>query len=147
MKALWERLNQREEFQSQQKFTECTKEIAAIQKAAVDFSANTVSGNTQAVTDAYTEDGMLLPNRSQIIRGRTDIHQRWLPREGYSTIKHVTTPIELNVFEETAHDIGYYEGTTRNPDGSLSRWAGKYVIIWKKINGKWLIYADIWNSL
>ncbi len=147
MEVLWRRLNSRKPFESRQKFEGPKEEIEQIIEASIAFSRNTVLGKTEKVSNAYTEDGMIMPNRSNIIYGRADIHQRWLPREGYSTIKHVSTPIELTVLGDTAHDIGFYEGTTLNPDGSLSRWAGKYVIIWKKVDGQWLIYADIWNSL
>jgi ketosteroid isomerase-like protein len=59
----------------------------------------------------------------------------------------VITPVEIKVNGDFAYDYGYYEGETLFTNGRSSRWIGKYVIVWKKENGKWKIYLDIWNSL
>jgi len=29
----------------------------------------------------------------------------------------------------------------------LSSWKGKYVIVWKKVDSKWKMHLDIWNSV
>ena len=111
------------------------------------FSSYYMQGNIAALTECYTADGKILPPNANIIEGHEAIERRWTLPEGVKILWHHVTPTEIVVVDETAYDVGYYEGKTQRPDGSEVAWRGKYVIVWKKVDGEWKIYLDIWNRV
>ncbi|MEO0584930.1 MAG: nuclear transport factor 2 family protein [Bacteroidota bacterium] len=66
--------------------------------------------------------------------------------EGVAITYHKVTPEEIKIIGDEAYDYGYYEGKTKSAERGESSWGGKYVIIWRKVEGEWKIYLDIWNS-
>ncbi|HPF12244.1 MAG TPA: DUF4440 domain-containing protein [Flavobacteriaceae bacterium] len=111
------------------------------------FSKFYTTANYDALANSYCENGMILPPGSDIIKGREAIKQRWVLPEGIKVPFHKITPIEISINGNWAYDIGYYEGTTLKKNGDKSDFKGKYVIIWKKEDGDWKIYSDIWNRI
>lgn len=94
-----------------------------------------------------TEDAVILPPGADLIKGREAIKQRWILPDGVDILLHQVTPDTIEIVGLTAYDIGYYEGKTKRKDGSISEWKGKYLIVWKKVDGQWKIYADAWNRV
>jgi len=111
------------------------------------FSEHYTSGDYDALANSYTNDGVILPPGADLIKGREAIKQRWILPEAVSVPHHKITPMEINVLGDYAYDIGYYEGRTIRKDGSEVSWKGKYLIVWKKEEGEWKIYADAWNRI
>lgn len=122
-------------------------EIEAILKSATQFSQAYMDGNYAAMAEAYTEDGKIFPGGADIIEGHADIEARWALPEGYKILHHRIMPEEITITGDSAYDYGYYEGKTQRPDESVSEWKGKYVAIWKKTDGAWKMYIDIWNRV
>lgn len=135
---------------------DCTKKVAskisnddnaAIVKAAHAFSKAVMEGNIDGIMAGYTQDAKIFPNNLDILAGE-DLKNYWTPRDnGYQTIHHKTIPQEVKLFGDYAHDYGHYEGKTQKPDGTINEWRGKYVVIWKKEEGTWKMYLDIWNAI
>ncbi|MEQ9467657.1 MAG: nuclear transport factor 2 family protein [Ekhidna sp.] len=117
----------------------------AIIEVSTQFSQYYVEGDIGSLAKCYTEDGKIMPPNADIIEGREAIEKRWTLPEGVTILKHKSTPVEIRVMGDTAYDVGRYEGTTRRADGSEVSWSGKYIIIWKKVDGEWKIHWDIWN--
>jgi ketosteroid isomerase-like protein len=114
------------------------------------FSESLVEGDYDALVNAYTSDGKLLPPGRDVLHHSSAIRSYWTPPGDRQsrTVYHHVTPEEIVVTGSTAYDWGYYEGRTRNADGTETPWKGKYVIIWKEISpGEWKIYVDIWNRM
>ena len=130
-----------------QEFSGDAGEIEAIQAAARAFSAAYVRADYPAMAGAYTPNGHILPGASPIVSGREAIIERWRLPEGVRILEHETESVELKVLGDYAYDLGYYRGRTRRPDGSEAEWGGKYVIVWQKMDGEWLMHVDMWNSL
>ena len=95
-----------------------------------------------AVAAIYAEDGELMPPNSNTMIGRVAIEAFWadfqaggISAEGKDT-------------EVYAHgDVGYEVGTYTITDaGGATIDEGKYVEIWRQVDGKWQIYRGIWNS-
>lgn len=101
----------------------------------------------EAIAEFYTEDGKIMPNGTKIIEGRSDIAARWKLSEDTDVLHHEINPVEVHIKGDTAYDYGYYNGSTRVGDKEPSHWKGKYVIIWKKVDGKWLMEVDMWNRV
>ena len=123
------------------------KEIQHILKNVKKFSEYVMAGDHENIGNAYTEDAKIFPNGKPIIEGKEEIINYWKTPEGYSTPYHKITPQEIKIMGDEAYDYGLYEGRSQNPNGEESSWKGKYVIVWKKINGDWKVYLDIWNGI
>ncbi len=111
------------------------------------FSEYVMASDYHNIAASYTKDGKIMPNGTKIIEGYDEIKQRWTLPEGTTTSYHKILPEEINVIGEYAYDYGYYEGATTRADGTRLDWKGKYVIVWKKVDGIWKIYLDIWNRV
>ncbi|MGI9543648.1 MAG: YybH family protein [Cyclobacteriaceae bacterium] len=133
--------------QAQEKFSGSEEDIGTILKNVEAFSQYYVSGDYESLANSYTMDGKIFPSNADIIEGRVAIKKRWILPDGVKMLRHKVSPKEITVIDETAYDYGYYEGDSQNVSGEKSTFKGKYVIVWKKVEGDWKIYLDIWNSL
>lgn len=123
------------------------KEVEAIKSQITQFSKYLMAGERDKVVDMYTSDAKIFPSDTDILEGE-ELSNYWNPtgERTWITTYHKVTPVEIKVWGNEAYDYGYYEGTSSNGDQS-SDWRGKYVIIWKKVEGEWKIYLDIWNRI
>ncbi len=122
------------------------EDIQTILKNTEDFSKYVMASDYEMIEASYTNDAKIFPNNTKILEGE-DIIKYWTLPEGISTSYHKITQTEITIVGDTAYDYGYYEGKTKHKDGRISSWKGKYVIVWKKIDGNWKMYLDIWNSV
>jgi ketosteroid isomerase-like protein len=114
------------------------------------FSRDLVAGNFEAITQAYTPDAKIFPPGLDILQKHEAIRKYWTPGPDRKsrTVHHKITPSEIEITGAYAYDWGYYEGRTRQEDGSEQPWRGKYVIVWKRTApGVWKIYLDAWNRI
>jgi len=130
-----------------QQFTGKQKDIDQILQNIKDFSQHVMNSDYEKIATAYTDDGKIFPDRTDILSGRERIKKYWTLPEGVQTSHHKIMPEEISIVKNTAYDYGYYEGKTKRADGSEVSWKGKYVIVWKKVKGDWKIYLDIWNRV
>lgn len=123
------------------------EDINAILSNIKSFSAFVMNSDYENIANSYTSDGKIFPNNKRIIAGKNDIKKYWTLPDGVKTSYHKITPSEIKIIGDEAYDYGYYEGATLRKNGTTSNWKGKYVIVWRKIDGEWKIYLDIWNSV
>jgi ketosteroid isomerase-like protein len=123
------------------------KEKQKILDAIQNFSKAYINGDYNAIANSYTMDGKIFPNNTSIIEGREAIKKQWILPENTKILNHKIEPKEIKFIGDYAYDYGYYHGSTKNPNGSIANWKGKYVIVWKKEEGNWKIYLDIWNKV
>ncbi len=90
----------------------------------------------------YAEDGALLPPNSEMMNGRAAIEAYWAEFHASGI------GVEIRDTEVYAHsDLGYTVGTLIATDaGGATIDEGKYVVIWRNVDGKWQMHRDIWNS-
>lgn len=115
--------------------------------ASKNFSLAYMRSDYEAMADAYTLNAKIFPNNSEIIEGREAIKQRWILPAGSKILHHELVPKEINILGDYAFDYGYYQGTTKTGKGDEVPWKGKYVVVWKKEDGNWKMYLDIWNRV
>ncbi len=132
---------------SAQTYNGSEEEVRTILKNIDAFSGFVVAGDIEAIGQSYTEDASILVNNRDIITGRDPIEAYWTPGGSSRTVYHKIHPVEITITGDTAYDMGRYEGRTRMQNGDEASWKGKYVIVWKKIEGEWKIYIDIWNRI
>jgi ketosteroid isomerase-like protein len=120
--------------------------LQAMQETNRLFSEHVVRNKQIAKLDSvYTEDAVILPPDSQIIRGRADIKQFWskvILEAGLSDAPLTTVEAEL------VGDAAYEAGTARLTfQSGTSQVTVKYVVIWKQdADGSWKWHRDIWNQ-
>jgi ketosteroid isomerase-like protein len=120
-------------------------EAEAIKAASQRFSGHVIAARFDSIAACYSEDARIFVGGQNIIEGREAIRRSWVVPDSVPTVHHAILPEEILVRGNEAIDHGYYEGRTRYPDGTEKPWRGKYVVIWRKVDGRWLMYLDIWN--
>lgn len=95
----------------------------------------------------FAPEGVQMPANAPTVVGREAIHQwfdEWLPDPNISNI-FMPEVIEVAASGDLAYDRGTYRFVMDSPEGRIED-VGKYLLIWKKIDGEWKAIADISNS-
>jgi len=114
----------------------------ALESGAAKWMEAFAAKDIDAMTAFYAKDAVLLPPDAPAIFGRDAI------RASIQEMFVAGLAIELEDLEiEVVGNLGYKAGRyrTRGEDGSLVD-RGKYIEIWSKAEGGWVIHRDIWNS-
>lgn len=100
-------------------------------------------GDAAAMAALYSRDAKIYPSHSDVLTGRQVIEQFWRGsmRDGIRGGKLTATEVEM--FGNMAWETGEYTMTGKE-DKIFDR--GKYLVIWKKEQGQWRLYRDIWNT-
>jgi uncharacterized protein (TIGR02246 family) len=116
------------------------KEIEAANAA---LAAAYGRGDAREVAAMYTDHGELFPPNAKIVEGRSAIEQFWKAAMDAGTKRVQLKTSEVEGYGEAAVEAGRY--TLTGFDGSLSD-QGKYLVLWKRVDGKWRLHRDCWNS-
>lgn len=116
---------------------------AAIEAANKKFAAAVDKQDAAAVAAAYSPDGNAFPPNAPIIKGRPAIQKMWqdVITSGITSIALATTEVESG--GNIAYEAGTYE--LKAKDGKVAD-KGKYCVVWKKLNGQWMLHRDIWST-
>ncbi|MGW9687166.1 YybH family protein [Flagellimonas sp. 2504JD1-5] len=118
-----------------------------IMAASKSFSKAYIEQDFGAMANIYTHDAKLIPLGIPIVEGREAIKARWEMGKATKILSHSMDASEINIIGDYAYDYGYYSGTSQKASEPISKWKGKYVVVWKKVAGSWKMYIDIWNRL
>jgi uncharacterized protein (TIGR02246 family) len=91
----------------------------------------------------YTEDAQLLPPDQEIVSGRAAIQEFFARTNPPGSAAIEIATVETHVFGDYAHRQGSF--LLRGPGGGTVR-AGKFLELWKKVDGRWLIHRDMWSA-
>ncbi len=116
---------------------------AQIEAANRGFEAAFAKGDAAGVAACYSPDAQLLPPGSPMVSGNAAVQAYW---DG--AMKSGLKGVKLNTVEAVQHgDTAIEVGTadvTGADGGRLDD--AKYIVIWKRVDGKWKLHRDIWNS-
>lgn len=125
---------------------------AAVDKSAIDaveaaFYKNFNAGDGAAIAAMYAEDAILNVPGLPALKGRAAIGQYFVKdaQEAHSAgITESDGPsTEVGVSGDLAWRWGTY--STRDKSGAPVE-AGKYITVFQRTGGKWMIFRDTWNS-
>jgi ketosteroid isomerase-like protein len=114
-----------------------------IQEITNRFTEAHITKDTAYLNNIFTDDARIFPPNSEIVTGKNAISQLntdWV-NYGIYEFKEVSTSFYGN--EEYLIDEGNYH-LLYGEDNVIDN--GKYINIWKKVNGEWKIYSNIWNT-
>ena len=103
------------------------------------FNRNDASG----VAATYTEDGKIMPPEGEMLEGRAVLQDRWqlLFDNGFVGVNLET--VEAHAMGDTAAEVGEY--TLFDGMGDVLE-NGRYVVIWKLVDGEWLRDRNVFSS-
>ena len=117
-----------------------------IEKANAQFMTIFKQQDATALSELYSSDCKVLPTGCDVVEGKAGVAKVF---QGVMSAGAVTVELKTDEVEPLDANIGLaYERshyTFYKSDGSVFN-HGKYVVIWKKVDGKWLLYTDIFNS-
>jgi len=100
-------------------------------------------GDAAGLAALYTVDGQVMPPNMEVVSGHAALQklfqQFW--DAGDAVIKLET--VEADGVGDLAYEVGRY--TLSATTGKLND-QGKYIVVWKKVDGRWKLYRDIFNS-
>ena len=126
----------------EEKMAAIKAEIIALEKS---WDTHFNSGDLNSLLSLYADDAIRLPNNQTIISGKEaikkemEIEQTKL-KKGYTNTSETT-----DVFgdENTVTEVGR---TIRKDASGKVKSTGKYITIWKKVNGKFVTAREMWND-
>lgn len=99
------------------------------------------------IAQLYTEDGAVMPPNAPIGKGHAAIQKAWASMMGTPGFDLTFAPEEIVL--SSSGDMALDRGTYRlaiAPSGKPQTDTGKYVVVWRKVDGEWKAAADIFNS-
>lgn len=115
---------------------------AAIEAVNGRFMEAVANRDAKAIANLYTADGMIMPPGADIVQGSADIRAFWQNAVGDGPGAFVLSTTEVERHGDTVTEVGTF--STKAEDGSEIG-SGKYIVIWKNVNGDWKLHRDIWN--
>jgi uncharacterized protein (TIGR02246 family) len=105
------------------------------------------AGDANSIAALYAEDAVLNPPGVPPARGQAAIREYLTKDVAASTATGMTMNAGSKTDAGVSGDLGWEWGTFTAKDKSGATIdAGKYVTVYARKNGKWLIIRDIWNS-
>ncbi len=122
-------------------------EANAIRELDRRWQAAVAARDIEATLSFYAPDAVEMPANTPTIVGQEAI-RKWF--ESWLLDPNVSNTFSPEVIEvaasgDLAYDRGTYQFAMDTPEGRVED-VGKYVLIWKKIDGEWKAIADISNS-
>jgi uncharacterized protein (TIGR02246 family) len=123
---------------------------AADVKADIDatnqkLGAAFAKGDAAAIAQLYTPQATMFPPGSDIVSGRDGVQKYWSDsiKSGMKLVG--LTIVSVEQYGDAAREIGRFAVEVPNPQKQMMKIEGKYVVVWKQMDGKWMLDSDIWN--
>lgn len=120
-------------------------EIKQILEQSRLFSQYYVNNEPEKIAATYTSDGKIFPVKKPMIEGTAGLEKFWTTPDTRKILKHQAIASEIRIIGDYAYDHGVYKGQSQTNGGEVYSFGGNYVFVWKKVDGVWKIYLDIWN--
>ena len=115
---------------------------ATIDSSNEQFGTAFAKGDSAVIVALYDEEAEVYPPNMKAFENRKDMGSlaTQIPKMGISNTRLEAK--EVLGGPDYAIEVGSYKmgDSTKDIDN------GKYIVIWKKEDGKWKMYRDIWNS-
>ncbi|MGK7311284.1 MAG: YybH family protein [Candidatus Longimicrobiales bacterium M2_2A_002] len=135
---------------------------AAAERAAVNAALDSVYATfseayaradiTLLMDEVYAEDAYYLPPDSPILQGQDQFRGQFsflerFARDGGPGPRISFDIVDRDIDGDLAYDIGVYSIVAPGAAGDAEPGRGKFIVIWKRIDGDWRIRADGFSPL
>jgi uncharacterized protein (TIGR02246 family) len=129
-----------------QKPSKAINAAAIIRKTGEEWARHWNERDLDSVVSAYAPDAVYLPPHHQAVHGREAIREylQGPMKHGVGALAFDVTYIKQQ--GNVAWDVGTYRMNVPHNDGLTKEDHGKYLTVWKRTGGRWLIMADAWSS-
>jgi uncharacterized protein (TIGR02246 family) len=115
----------------------------AIDAANSIFVATYNRGDAAGLAALYTEDGQMLAPNAPLMAGREAVQGFWQAVMDMGIEKAAIFTGEVEDHGDTAIEVSQYK-LFGSGDQELDQ--GKFIVIWKQVDGEWKLHRDIFNS-
>lgn len=110
---------------------------AEIERVLRDYEKGWAANDAQGLASLFADDGMALPSGQPAAKGRESIAKAYSGGGGMPTYLRV---LDYRASGDMAYIVGGYGQAGQNKD------FGKFVLVLRRVDGRWLIAADIENA-
>lgn len=99
--------------------------------------------DAKACADVFTDDGAVLPDNAPALNGKAAIADYFQDNVNRNLVYDTQSTLSM-----VSGDLAFEQGTyrVRNIAEGRDVEVGKYLNIFKNVNGEWKIYRNIWNT-
>ncbi len=116
---------------------------AAIEATGKQFMAAVARGDAAGLAALYTRDAQVLPPGGDFAKGTAAIQAVFQGFVDAGLTDLAITTLEVEPHGDTAIEVNSW---TLKAKGGAVVDRGKSIAVWKKEDGRWKLYRDIWNS-
>lgn len=123
-------------------------ETSALRARSEGVIAAEVAQNADAAVAFYAEDAIVQPAGGPQLRGRDAVRGMYSEVFGSGAVKQfesIPTLIEVAASGDIGYEYGVNRFTLTTPGGDMLD-VGKYLVVWKKIDGEWYAAVLSYNS-
>ena len=107
------------------------------------FTRSHITGDTAFMNNIFTQDAKVFAPNAEVVTGRTAISALNLEYIGFgiNEFREETTALYGSgdyLVNEGSYFMSYGKDSTQEK--------GKFINIWKKVDGDWKIHSNIWNT-
>ena len=129
------------------KATDTAADEAAIKADPVAWMNAYNAGDADGVANLYAEDAVLMPPGVPAVTGRAAIKEFVASDSTQAKAAGLTFKVDEPTGIGVSGDLGWANGTYSVTDGAGSTVDnGKYLAVYRRIDGKWKLIRDTWNS-
>jgi uncharacterized protein (TIGR02246 family) len=110
------------------------------------FGAAYDRGDAAAIARLYTPHATVFPPGSDMVTGREGIQKVWAGAIGSGMKFTSLRTVSVEQYGNAAREIGRFSAEVPDAQKKMTKIDGKYVVVWKRVNGAWLLDSDIWNT-
>ena len=114
-----------------------------IAAANENFMAAFKRGDAADLAALYTENGQVLPPNGDFVTGKEAIRGFWQALFDMGIKAAKLEIVEVEGHGDTAIEVSRF--TLLSEEGQVID-KGKYIVIWKLVDGHWKLHRDIFNS-
>lgn len=123
-------------------------ETAAVRARSQALAAVEASQNTEGALAYWAQDAIVQPAGAPQIQGREAVRALYNSFFGGGQLKKfegTTTQLQVSQGGDLAYEYGVNRMVLAGPKGNLLD-VGKYLVVWKKIDGEWYVAALSFTS-
>jgi len=119
---------------------------SAIQAQNDKYMAGYKNKSPELVASVHTIDAIVYPPNRLPVVGRAEVLQMAKDEQSMGEYGLILKNVSLERHGDMAIEVGTYEAHIVLEDGTVINDEGNTIVIWKKVDGVWLYYKDIFNS-